>query len=82
MEGSLLQRGIGWYLTFDETVHELDLQSVNPGHFVGFSLGMIYVASPIDVIPDFIPMIGVVDDALVLKASTLAGGSIWDSVFS
>lgn len=30
-------------------------------------VGLLYVINPIDIIPDFIPFIGQVDDALVLK---------------
>ena len=30
-------------------------------------VGLLYVVNPIDIIPDFIPFIGQVDDALVLK---------------
>ena len=30
-------------------------------------VGLLYVLNPIDIIPDFIPFIGRIDDALVLK---------------
>jgi hypothetical protein len=82
MQGSLLERGVGWYLEFEETTTELDLSHVNPGHAIGFGLGMWYVANPIDIIPDMIPIIGFMDDALVIKSTTLAGGAVWDMVFN
>lgn len=85
MEGSLLQRGVGWYLQFEDTMQEIEdvdgpfwTGNVNPGHVMGFGLGAIYVASPVDFIPDFIPIIGYVDDAVVLNASTSFGGWLWD----
>lgn len=85
MEGSLLQRGVGWYLTFQGTVEQIEdvdgpfwTGNVNPGHVMGFSLGAIYVVHPVDFIPDFIPIIGYVDDAMVLNASTTIGGWLWD----
>jgi hypothetical protein len=83
MYGDLLDRGIGWYYTYEEIQESggLDLPAladVNPGHVIGFSLGAIYVASPLDFIPDFIPVIGVIDDAAILSGSTNLGGWLWD----
>ena len=31
------------------------------------AVGLVYILSPIDVIPDAIPVVGVIDDAFVLK---------------
>lgn len=31
------------------------------------TVGLIYVISPIDLIPDVVPVVGVIDDAFVLK---------------
>jgi len=31
-----------------------------------FFAGIIYVISPIDIIPDFLPLVGQIDDALIL----------------
>jgi uncharacterized membrane protein YkvA (DUF1232 family) len=45
---------------------------------IGFSLGAAYVAWPLDFIPDFIPLVGYVDDAMILNASTAIGGWLWD----
>ena len=82
MQGSLLERGVGWYLEFDDTMEDLSKEHeshsiVNPGHVIGFGLGMIYVANPYDIIPDMVPIIGYVDDAVVLRFSTRMGGSLW-----
>lgn len=84
MEGSLLERGVGWYLTIDEAVEKMDKDgplftgNVNPGHVLGFTLGAAYVISPLDFIPDFIPLLGYVDDAVVINFTTDFGGFVWD----
>lgn len=83
MQGSLLERGVGWYLQFEDAMGEEYKQSereqfVNPGHVIGFGLGMIYVANPYDLIPDMVPIIGYVDDAIVLRFSTQLGGKLWN----
>ena len=31
------------------------------------TVGLIYIISPIDLIPDVVPVVGVIDDAFVLK---------------
>jgi len=84
MEGSLVERGIGWYLTYEETMEDLNAKGgpwwvdPNPGHALGFSLGVVYVAWPFDFIPDHIPGIGYIDDAIILNFSTKFGGFLWD----
>lgn len=84
MHGSLIERGIGWYLTFEEIAEEVDkdgpmfTDNVNPGHVLGFALGAAYVAWPLDFIPDFIPIIGHLDDAAILSGTTNLGGWLWD----
>lgn len=84
MSGDLLDRGIGWYLTVDEMVEKLDKDgplftgNANPGHVLGFALGAAYVAWPLDFIPDYIPVIGYLDDAVILNFSVTFGGWLWD----
>lgn len=80
----LLDRGIGFYYTYEEVIDGADQDgpmiggNTNPGHILGFSLGAAYVAWPLDFIPDFIPIIGYLDDAAVLSLSTNLGGWLWD----
>jgi len=50
--------------------------NLNVGHGIGFAIGALYVASPLDFIPDFIPFVGFVDDIFVLRATTAIGGEI------
>lgn len=81
MEGSLLSRGIGFYLDEIVTADEIQREETgiyNPGHLIGMGLGVMYVVSPLDFIPDFIPVLGQVDDYLVLRLSTSLGGYIWN----
>jgi uncharacterized membrane protein YkvA (DUF1232 family) len=61
------------------------LKAVKRGHYKGLSagkvgllvFGMIYIVSPIDAVPDFIPFIGVADDLGVAMwlLATLVGAS-------
>jgi hypothetical protein len=84
MIGDLLDRGIGFYYTYEEMMVSGDLDgpmfigNINPGHILGFTLGAVYVAWPLDFIPDFIPVIGYLDDAAILSGSTNLGGWLWD----
>ena len=80
MEGSLLDRGIGWYLTVEELAQEEPdfLETGNAGNWIGLGLTSLYVISPIDIIPDFIPGIGVMDDLAVMKFGWLTGGFFYD----
>ena len=59
----------------DDSFHMFG-NTINPGHFIGFGIGAAYVASPLDIIPDFIPIVGYVDDVLILRATTAIGGEI------
>lgn len=63
-------------LQYQDDEYTLFGDKINAGHFVGAAVGAIYVASPLDLIPDFIPVIGYVDDALVFRASVALGGWI------
>ena len=49
---------------------------------VALGVGIAYAISPIDVIPDFIPFFGLLDDVLVVAVSTLTamglgGSALW-----
>jgi hypothetical protein len=87
MIGDLTQRGIGFYLEAEEimdeaagfTQREKDLMvNLNPGEIIGYSLGAIYVLSPYDFIPDFIPVIGYLDDLAIFRLSGAIGGAVYD----
>jgi len=39
---------------------------VSPWSILVFFAGIIYVISPIDIIPDFLPLVGQIDDAIIL----------------
>jgi uncharacterized membrane protein YkvA (DUF1232 family) len=43
-------------------------KSLPPGVRIRLALLLIYLASPIDLIPDFIPVIGYADDAIIVTA--------------
>lgn len=90
MEGDLLRRGIGWYLKYEDTVEQLQREAnedldapfvmgnVNPGTVIGFTIGAAYVVWPVDFIPDYIPYVGYIDDAVILKFTTSLGTFLWD----
>ena len=87
MYGDLLERGVGYYLEYKEIAQDMEdvdgplwTGNLNPGHVIGFTLGAAYVAWPLDFIPDYIPVVGYVDDALILNASTTLGGWVWDKL--
>jgi len=41
-------------------------REVSPWSILVFIAGIVYVISPIDIIPDFLPLVGQIDDALIL----------------
>ena len=43
-----------------------EYRDVSPWSILVFIAGIIYVISPIDIIPDFLPLVGQIDDALIL----------------
>ena len=43
-----------------------EYREVSPWSILVFIAGIIYVISPIDIIPDFLPLLGQIDDALIL----------------
>ena len=59
------------WLTFDKTSFEGYILS-----FFSFVFGIVYIISPFDLIPDVVPGLSAIDDALV------GGGSIFMSVLS
>lgn len=90
MDSLLLDRGIGWYLTAGEAAkeygaleefyesHRQELIDPNPGNLVGLGLASIYIVNPFDLIPDFIPGIGLLDDYAVARLGWSLGGVIYD----
>lgn len=83
MEGTLIERGIGFYLTYEEFNEELNEDAerkamANPGNYFGLGLASIYVVWPLDFIPDFIPVIGMMDDIAVMRFGWTAGGIVYD----
>jgi hypothetical protein len=80
MHGSLRSRGVGWYLEPTETQKSQIKMDTgpNPGNIIGLGLGMIYVLNPYDLIPDAIPIIGYMDDVVVLRFMYGFGGVLWD----
>ena len=43
-----------------------EYRDVSPWSILVFFAAIIYVISPIDIIPDFLPLVGQIDDALIL----------------
>jgi uncharacterized membrane protein YkvA (DUF1232 family) len=43
-----------------------EYRDVSPWSILLFAFGIIYVLCPIDILSDFIPLIGQIDDALIL----------------
>jgi len=44
-----------------------EYRDVSPWSILVFFAAIIYVISPIDIIPDFLPLVGQIDDALILN---------------
>lgn len=61
---------VAW-LTFDKRSLEGYVFSI-----ISFALGIVYIISPLDFIPDMVPGIGMIDDVFV------GGGSIWAAIIS
>ena len=87
MIGDLTQRGIGFYLEAAEILDEdagftererEAMLGLNPGEIIGYSLGAAYVIFPFDFIPDYIPVIGYLDDLAIFRMSGAIGGAIYD----
>ena len=86
MQGTLLERGVGWYLSTSEVedkgfvVQEDPFyeHKPNPGNYIGLAIASIYVVMPFDLIPDFIPVIGQMDDIAFVRLSWNLGGFVYD----
>lgn len=81
MHGNLRKRGVGWYLEPETSplVEETERRmGPNPGNIIGLGLAMIYVVNPYDLIPDAIPIIGYMDDVVVMRFMYGFGGVLWD----
>ena len=84
---SLLQRGIGWYLDYEDIKAAAkkndydklaESAGLNPGHYIGYTIGGAYVLWPLDFIPDFIPVVGQMDDLAVFMTAGRLGGLVYD----
>ena len=84
---SLLQRGIGWYLDYEDIKKDASKSNykklqeqgdLNPGHYIGYTIGAAYVIWPLDFIPDFLPVIGQMDDLAVFMTAGKVGGLVYD----
>jgi uncharacterized membrane protein YkvA (DUF1232 family) len=66
-------------------VDRAEIDKVNELHsrlrpYVGPLMGMLYIISPLDIIPDFVPLIGLLDDGLVLLYVLFMVMRIWSRV--
>jgi len=66
-------------------VERSEIDKVNELHsrlrpYIGPLMGMLYIVSPLDIIPDFIPLIGLLDDGLVLLYVLFMVMRIWTRV--
>ena len=43
-----------------------EYRNVSPWSVLVFIAGIVYLISPIDIIPDFLPLVGQIDDAIIL----------------
>ena len=66
----------GWARAVKRDVHAIFLAAQDPRvpwHAKALAIGVaVYVLSPADLIPDFIPVLGYQDDLMVLSLGTLA----------
>lgn len=71
----MLRRVKGWARAIKRDVHALWLAARDPRtpwHAKALALGIAaYALSPIDLIPDFIPVLGFVDDAILLPLAIM-----------
>jgi uncharacterized membrane protein YkvA (DUF1232 family) len=72
----MLERAKGWARAIKRDVHAVWLAARHPGTPPGAKLLALAVAayalSPIDLIPDFIPVLGYLDDLLIVPLGILA----------
>lgn len=70
---------MGWIVRVKETVRELKIEAIAMYYAIRHSKTpwlarlllvfiLLYAASPIDIIPDFIPVLGMLDDIVVITA--------------
>ncbi len=45
-----------------------EYRDVSLGSIAAFVLAIVYILSPIDILPDYIPLLGQIDDAAILLA--------------
>lgn len=53
------------------STNELSTSSSHTGAWITFALSLLYTFSPIDILPDVIPVVGWVDDLVIAATGTL-----------